>query len=365
MRTRADDTSSRTQGLCPLTIGLFAATILWPVGAVGGTSSRLLYSRGEGAETCPDETALRGMVAGRLGYDPFVAYAKTTIVVAIERDRRKLRARVYLDEAGFSRGAREFVSENGRCEELAAAVALAVSIALDPMHAQRAEVAQIAGTPSTAEAGAEASRSDEPAHTSAEPEPSTVAPTVPQLHPENAPLPVAADARPRGGQRVGVDLGGGAFLSIGSLPNPSGGPFVSARVRILSHLSIAAESRVEMPETSDAPAVAGRIRSWAWGAGLSPCWHFGAFGLCATGAVTEVHAQGEGVTLPRGQATLVTALGGRVMAEWTLGRRIVVYAQGDVAAPLARIRMVLDDVEIWTLPPVTGSLALGMRIEIL
>lgn len=32
-------------------------------------SSRLVYVRGRGAETCPDEAALRAAVAARLGYD--------------------------------------------------------------------------------------------------------------------------------------------------------------------------------------------------------------------------------------------------------------------------------------------------------
>jgi hypothetical protein len=34
-------------------------------------SARLVYSRGHGAESCPDEHALREAVAARVGYDPF------------------------------------------------------------------------------------------------------------------------------------------------------------------------------------------------------------------------------------------------------------------------------------------------------
>jgi hypothetical protein len=101
--------------------------------AVGFPSSRLVYARGEGAESCPPETFVRQAVAARLGYDPFFVSADKTIIAEIARDRGELRGRVALvDERGFVQGAREFRLPPGQCDELVATMALAVSIAVDP-----------------------------------------------------------------------------------------------------------------------------------------------------------------------------------------------------------------------------------------
>lgn len=82
--------------------GPVAVTVPAPTAAFAATSSRLLYSRGAGAESCPDGDALRGAVARLVGYDPFVAFARMTVVVAIERDDAGLRARIYLDDTTSS-----------------------------------------------------------------------------------------------------------------------------------------------------------------------------------------------------------------------------------------------------------------------
>src|SRR6188768_3765956 len=54
-------------------------------------SARLEYTREVGAESCPDEAALRRAVADRLGYDPFDASAPEL-----------LRARVTASDGRFS-----------------------------------------------------------------------------------------------------------------------------------------------------------------------------------------------------------------------------------------------------------------------
>src|SRR5205814_5483733 len=98
-------------------------------------SSRLLYSRGVGAERCPDEATMRKAVAQRLGYDPFFPTAEKTIVSRIVRDRDELRGTVELvDNHGMVRGLRDFKVGADDCAELVAAMSLAISIAIDPMQ---------------------------------------------------------------------------------------------------------------------------------------------------------------------------------------------------------------------------------------
>jgi hypothetical protein len=100
--------------------------------ASASPSARLVYARSADASTCPDETALRGAVAARFGYDPFFAWAKRTVVVGVWRRGEKFSSRVQvLDEQGVARGARELTTDGPSCSELFDATALAISIALD------------------------------------------------------------------------------------------------------------------------------------------------------------------------------------------------------------------------------------------
>jgi hypothetical protein len=79
---------------------------------------------------------MRKAVAQRLGYDPFFPAAEKTIVSQIIRDRAELRGSVQLvDGQGIVRGMRAFKVGADECEELVAAMSLAISIAIDPTRA--------------------------------------------------------------------------------------------------------------------------------------------------------------------------------------------------------------------------------------
>src|SRR5204862_4286698 len=98
----------------------------------------LIYNPGADTTGCPDEQTLRNAVSARLGYDPFRPDAERTlqvdIVVDRRHERRGLRAHVELrDAAGNSAGSRDIGSQRSDCGELASALTLAISIAIDPM----------------------------------------------------------------------------------------------------------------------------------------------------------------------------------------------------------------------------------------
>ena len=97
---------------------------------------RFSYERGSGTSSCPDEAAVRGAVAERLGYDPFAGDAPESVVVKLKRTDRGLRAEVEIrDRSGHATGARSLDSASARndCTELASALALAVALAIDPL----------------------------------------------------------------------------------------------------------------------------------------------------------------------------------------------------------------------------------------
>ena len=58
----------------------------------------LTYTRGAGAEACPDEPAVRRAVMDRLGYDPFRPEAAVAVTASIARVRGRLRADVMLGD---------------------------------------------------------------------------------------------------------------------------------------------------------------------------------------------------------------------------------------------------------------------------
>src|SRR5258705_4538020 len=87
--------------------------------AAAAPVARLDYQRGAGAESCPDEAALRGAVRDRLGYDPFFDSAEQGIIAKISADGAELRGDVQLlDDAGKLRGRRELRAPTTQCAEL-------------------------------------------------------------------------------------------------------------------------------------------------------------------------------------------------------------------------------------------------------
>ena len=79
-------------------------------------SARLVYVKDAASASCPDEAGLRRGVTQRVGYDPFFAWAKTTVLVEITHESREFRAQVQLvDDSNHSLGVRELRSGANGC----------------------------------------------------------------------------------------------------------------------------------------------------------------------------------------------------------------------------------------------------------
>src|SRR5262245_57869313 len=88
----------------------------------------------QAASLCPDEASVRASVAQRLGYDPFAASSTIVRAAITPRGRRGMRARIeVLHDGARSGDAREIPASGRDCEELARAMTLAISIAIDPL----------------------------------------------------------------------------------------------------------------------------------------------------------------------------------------------------------------------------------------
>ncbi len=320
-----------------LALAVVAFVVALPRAAYASPKSRLVYSRGAGAESCADETALRKAVAARVGYDPFFVWADSTVVAEIDRRGTQLAARVrLLDAQGISGGVREIVSAELDCHELFDAMALAIAIAIDPQS-----LVGPAPPPPTAPASV---RSAPPSA------PDPVAPSAPDL-PSSPPPRVPSS-------RVAIDVGAGVASTIGIAPAPAlgGTAFVALTGR---RLSLGIELRFDA-RASRAVAGGGEVGSWLLAGVLAPCVRFSPFFGCALGVGGRVAASAAGVPGATSDAAAVVAIGGRVGSEVSLGDTWVARIRADVLGNVYRATFRLGGVDAWTAPVASATLGLDL-----
>jgi hypothetical protein len=305
--------------------------------AFASPSSRLVYSRSAEAATCPDEAAVRAAVAARLGYDPFFPWASTTVVVDVERKESGFRAEVKLvDEQGVVRGTRHLETKESECTSLMAAMALTISLVVDPLSLTSP------GHPNV-----------EPAEASPEPPPEPPAALV-----------IAPPAKPSPSPRSGPEpihlFGGvGVLGSLGTAPSLTfgGDVFLGLQRRMFS---FELEARGELPSSS-ASTPAGAVQSERVMGSLVPCLHLGVGLFCAVGSLGWVHASGSDATAQSGSA-LAGAIGARAGIELKVGTVLRLRAYADLLGELARPEL-QGTVGRYELPPLSVDLGVAALVR--
>lgn len=344
-RSRATGRSVARRAVGPAVA--LAALLATPVAAAQAPSARLVYTRGAGAERCPEEGAIHDAVAARLGYDPFRADADMTVAASMGRLGRTLHARIEArDRAGHPAGVRTLSSSQSDCAELAAAVTLALSIAIDPLRLYRAPSPPV---PVPAPVPVPTPPRTEPPPASAGPSP------VERPRPPRADLP-----RPRPAT-VHLVVGGGGAVAFGAAPGPTVGfqAFVGLRARAAS---IALEARADLPATAPTPS-GGEVDAGLVLATLAPCLHLGVAAVCALGSVgvlrgTARDPSGSDAASRRG-SQLFVAVGARVAVEIPLHRLLALRLHADGLLPVTRTTVAVGEANVWTTPTFAGALGLG------
>ncbi len=312
-----------------LRAGVVAATVVFarPVHADAPAPpppARLVYTRGAGAAECPDEAALRASVAARLGYDPFRPDAPRTVVASLARDHDQLRAAVEVRSAtGDLLGQRSLTSRD--CGELAGAMTLAISIAVDPLSLTRA--------------------------------PATPAPSAPLAPPPLAPEPLAGKP-PAEPIRPRIALGvAGAF---GAVPAPTLAGTVAAGLRFRA-FSLDLEGRATLPG-STAVAGGGTVSARGLSVWLVPCFHVRWAFACAVGSVGALQGQGTG-TGATTDTTLLFGAGARLGVDVPIAGVFHAVGYGEVEAPFPRTILRLGTRDGWSTPFLAGAVAAGLMAE--
>lgn len=266
---------------------------------------------------------MRDAVATRLGYDPFRPIASTTLTAEIRREKGIFRGRVRLvDEAGVERGARDLESRADDCRDLTAAMALSMSIAIDPLSVTRPDrpVGSVSAPPPADEQPAvdDALRADAVAAPPASPPPA-------------ADLPSASpSARGEGGDPPRFVLGAGGHVAFGIAPAAAIGFRISTEIATRRY-AVALEGRFDLPASSDT-AEGGRIRTSLAGGAIVPCVRIPLAWACGVVLVARVAAEAVEVTAPRSDGFLFLGAGARLFGSVPLPQDFGIRIGGDVLA---------------------------------
>ncbi len=313
------------------------ATALAFLGAVAHAepekrAARMIYTRGD-LTACPDEEAMKNAVTARLGYDPFDPEAKEIVTAQISRTQAGLRGQVDMrDQALAVKGSRTLTSDKSDCAELALAMTLAISIAIDPHSITRPT-----STPT-------------PTPTSTPPSTPTTTST-----PIESPTPTGTPALPPTPLvlRAGVDLGGAVALVPGPVFLGTGALGVG-----YGPASLDLEAMATFASTASAPK--GDVSASLLVISLAPCFHTGVAMGCALVGMGQLYGQGEGVTSPRSDGSLYANAGARLGLEFPLASKMSLRVRVDGLVPLTHTRLELNGSEVWSTPPVAVTAGAGV-----
>jgi hypothetical protein len=318
-----------------------------PRTASAAASARLVYVRGPGAEDCPGEGAVRAAVAARLGYDPFMAWAHDTLFAEITRKETDYRAEIKLvDDENRLRGARDLHVKGGDCAAIIDAMALTVSLTIDPSSLL----------------GPSASSPPPP------PPPSPAEPEAPPPVAVPAPPPIAK-APTAGATSGGVDLSGhvgvGVMAVFGAAPAATAGGTVFAGVG-WRWLSIDIEGRADLPVVGAGASSPVRVRSQLLIASIVPCARLGIVFACPVASGGRVFATSVGTVSPHAEQAVWWGLGGRVGVELKLATSFSLRAHAEVLGTLTPYSLTLDGAGVVYSFPVASvdvGLAVAWRFE--
>jgi hypothetical protein len=346
-----------------------AAAVVALLSTPAFATNRLIYSRDRGARQCPDEAQLREAVHARLHYDPFSPWGDRTVLAEISGDDGKLRARLtLLDANGVVSGRREVAGGSGDCEELVKALALAISITLDPMPpaenatdansqpSAKAEPADVAATPltlvDTPAPSPETPAQDGPLQASAAPSQGRKS-----RESNSASLGVA-----RSTTRANLLVRAGPVVMLGVTPSPGalgGRAGVGLSYGVLQFLG---EMTATTP-TSVASELGGVGHVQLTAGSMASCVATSFVAGCGLLVLGRTHSFATDVENATTGNALFSALGARIEATAALERNLGLVFTLEGLKPLSPVRIFLRDERLWSSPALAASLGIAANLQ--
>jgi hypothetical protein len=309
-------------------------------------AARFIYLRGRGTETCPAEADVRQAVVGRLGYDPFSSYAAATMFAEVSAaENHGFSASLKLVDADNTVRGDRVLKTQGACSELMEAMALTISIAIDPESATRE------GPP--------------PGAPPAE-RPVTALPAIADdSQPEVSKLPSTGShdvvTPPAAASIRAISASLGPLMSIGTAPGVSVGGVLSVDGQY-GLLFGGIEGRADAPASADATP-SGRVRSSLVMGSLFLGLRRG---LAYFGAVTgagSVHATSRDVAAEREADAFIANLGLRAGLAIPLRTWLELRARVEGLANLTRHTLQLDGRAAYRYPVVSADLSAALAVR--
>ena len=299
-------------------------------------SAKLVYVRGEGAASCPNEDELRKAVGKRLGYDPFFVTADVTLVAEIEkREPAGFTGRVrVIDRDGKLVGSRIIQSASRECAELVRTLALNLSITVDDLAAILPKTDPSPDPPTLIE----------------DPPPPVVKP--PPVVDETPKAP----AKPPAPRTVFPELGVILLGNAGQTPALTLGIGASVGVRF-GAVRIVGDVTALLP--SEGSEGAFKARASVVQGSLSACLHLALPYVCAKGGLGVLDGSGAGVDLPRTGTGIVAGAGLEPGIEIVFSEHLVFRGFADARFALTRPSVTVNGVPAFRTGP--ASLGLGLQ----
>lgn len=324
-----------TRGLAvSVTIAIAIAVTSYASPSHASPSAKLVYVRGAGTETCPDEAELRRAVATRIGYDPFFPVASKTVIAQVSKAPQGYRARVQIvAEDGTVRGERELGTKGQDCGELVGAIALAISVALDDFD-------------------------EPPPAPPSDPSPPPSSTVEPVPLPPRPPLREELVKPPPPAEGARVDLSGLAGIGVvaGTAPSVAASGQIAATLG-LGPLGLRLDGRVDAPSgTGLRPN--GRLSTTSVVGLLSVCVRgkipFG----CAGGGIGWITSTTEGLASPRTDGAAIGVAAIRAGARIHVTKAFFIEPSGLVGMNLVRHDVLVDGQIAYELPFLWGGASL-------
>lgn len=320
-------------------VAVVVAYIAFAKTAYASPSAKLVYVRGAGAETCPDESELRKAVAVRIGYDPFFPVAQKTVIAQVARSTKGYRAHVQIvAQDGTVRGERDLATTGDDCNELVGATALAISVALDDLD-----------DPTEAPPPSEPAPTEPPPPTS----PASASASTPRDEPPRRPPP-APPNEPATRTELSGAVGVGAV--VGTAPSFAGSvnlAFALAR----GALALRLDGRGDAPSGTGLRPI-GRLSTSSYVGIASICLRGSIPFACAGGGGGYFRSSTEGLAVPRSDGAIIAIAALRAGAIVRASKSVFVEPSVVLGANLVRHDVEVDGSKAYELPFLWGGASL-------
>ena len=333
---------------------------------------------------CPDQAQLRSAAVARLGYDPFVMNAPSTLYATISRTARGLRGEIRLEDPSRENpGARQIESTSGDCTELGKAMALAISVAIDPMRISdgpsRADTSGAGAGQAGTGAQGSSSKADGSAGTaqgSTAPPGTPDAPATPQKdskagrNAEEGEGEAGSDTEPdtRSGTKISIFVGDryhlqlvmGGLATLGPEPEISGGGLVGVGLSGRA-ISLEIEGRADLPR--DAAYAGGTVSISTLLASFLVCGKLTGMAVCGLGRAGALHGSGRGYGVDTSGSSFLAMAGMRVSYEGVMSEPVRIRAMLDIDWVMTRNNFDVDHRPAWAVSSAAATLGVATVVR--